>query len=142
MSIVDEQFIEAIILEDITRRWPEIRSALEIDPETGRATKAMVVKFNYRSTPIKVDIVPVESTAMGAVEGVGDVMDVCQALMAVAYIRHPQRKGAFTVSKAYPVAAMEKIYVMEKEDAMSTESDYESESDDESDYELDLSDMF
>jgi hypothetical protein len=126
MSTVDGNFIEAIILEDIQRRWPEIRSALDIDPETGLATKAMVVKFNYRSTPIKVEIVPVESTAIGAVEGASEAMDLCQALMVVARVRHPQQKGAFTVSKVYPVVEMEKIYVMEQEDTMSTESDYES----------------
>jgi hypothetical protein len=131
MSSVDEDFIQAIMLEDIQRHWPQIRLALEVDPETGLATKAIVVKLNYRSTTsVKIKIDPVELTNIGDVPGVADAIELCQALMVIGRVRHPQQKGAFSVSKVYPVAAMEKIYAVEREeeeeDAMSNERDYES----------------
>jgi hypothetical protein len=117
MSTIDEDFIKAIMLDDIQRHWPKIRSALEIDPETALATKAIVVKLNYRSMPpVKVKIVPAESTNIGDVPGAIDAIGSCQALMVVAHIRHPQQGSAFSVSEVYHVAAMEKIYIMEREE--------------------------
>jgi hypothetical protein len=116
MSTVDNDFIEAIMLEDIQRHWPEIHSALEIDPETGLATKAIVVKLNYRSAPrVKVEAVPAESMNFRDVPRAVDTIGSCQAFVAVAYVRHPQQEGVFSLSKAYLVEAMEEIYTWERE---------------------------
>jgi hypothetical protein len=131
MSTVDENFIQFIVLDDILCNWPQIRSELKIDPETGLATNAIVVKLNYRSMPpVNVKITAIEPTVIRDVYEEVDAVDLCQTLMVVARVRHPQQPGAFLVEKIYSVSALEKMYIMEREeeeeDEMSTESDYES----------------
>jgi hypothetical protein len=124
MSTVDENFIHFMVLDDIQCNWPQIRSHLKIDPETDLATNATVVQLDYRSTPpVKVKITAIEPKVISDVHGEVDAVDLCQTLMVVARVRHPQQQGAFLVEKVYSVSALEKMYIMEREEEMSTESD-------------------